>query len=156
MLIGIVVTNAIVLIDLINTYRSRGSDLDDAVIHGARLRLRPIVMTALATIMGLAPMASGLTGQSIFISQSLALVVIGGLVSSTLLTLILVPVLYHLLESRILKRAERKQAKREEALREDDEDDDPGSLVDVGLADEAEAAGATSVGRRRRWFGRRK
>ena len=82
--------------------------------------------------------------------------VIGGLVSSTLLTLILVPVLYHLLESRILKRAERKQAKREEALREDDEDDDPGSLVDVGLADEAEAAGATSVGRRRRWFGRRK
>lgn len=156
MLIGIVVTNAIVLIDLINTYRARGSSLDDAVIHGARLRLRPIIMTALATIMGLAPMASGLTGQSIFISQSLALVVIGGLVSSTLLTLILVPVLYHLLESRIIKRAERKQAKREKALSEDDEDADPGSLSDVGLADEAEPAGATSIGRRRRWFGRRK
>lgn len=153
MLIGIVVTNAIVLIDLINTYRSRGSSLDDAVIHGARLRLRPIIMTALATIMGLAPMASGLTGQSIFISQSLALVVIGGLISSTLLTLILVPVLYHLLESRILKRAERKQAKRDEALREDD---DPGSLADVGLADEAEPEGTTSTGRRRRWFARRK
>ena len=98
MLIGIVVTNAIVLIDLVNQYREQGADIDDAVIHGARLRLRPIVMTALATIMALVPMAIGITGGGVFISKSLAIVVIGGLVSSTALTLILVPVLYHLVE----------------------------------------------------------
>ncbi|GAB3706194.1 efflux RND transporter permease subunit [Mariniluteicoccus flavus] len=98
MLIGIVVTNAIVLIDLVNKYRNEGASIDDALIHGARLRLRPIVMTALATVMALVPMALGLTGGGVFISQSLAIVVIGGLLSSTLLTLILVPVLYRLIE----------------------------------------------------------
>ena len=98
MLIGIVVTNAIVLIDLVNQFRDKGSDVDDAVIHGARLRLRPIIMTALATIMALVPMAIGITGGGVFISKSLAIVVIGGLVSSTVLTLVLVPVLYHLVE----------------------------------------------------------
>lgn len=134
MLIGIVVTNAIVLIDLINDYRRRGSTLDDAVLHGARLRLRPIIMTALATIMGLAPMASGLAGGGIFISQSLALVVIGGLVSSTVLTLILVPVLYHLLE----RGQEKRRAKRQAKLDGTDQDEEPESrkLADVGLADE--------------------
>jgi multidrug efflux pump subunit AcrB len=98
MLIGIVVTNAIVLIDLVNQFRDKGSSIDDALIHGARLRLRPIIMTALATIMALVPMAIGITGGGVFISKSLAIVVIGGLVSSTVLTLILVPVLYHLVE----------------------------------------------------------
>lgn len=107
MLIGIVVTNAIVLIDLVNHYRSQGASIDDAVIHGARLRLRPIVMTALATIMALVPMATGLTGAGFFISQSLAVVVIGGLISSTLLTLILVPVLYHVVE-KLRERTHRK------------------------------------------------
>ncbi|MGK9148396.1 efflux RND transporter permease subunit [Plantibacter flavus] len=109
MLIGIVVTNAIVLIDLVNSYRARGDSIDDAVIHGARLRLRPIIMTACATIFALVPMSLGLTGGGVFISQSLAIVVIGGLVSSTLLTLILVPVLYLLLE----RGTERRLAKRE-------------------------------------------
>ncbi|MDO5498221.1 MAG: efflux RND transporter permease subunit [Propionibacteriaceae bacterium] len=99
MLIGIVVTNAIVLIDLINQYREQGADLTDAIIHGSRLRLRPIIMTALATIMALVPMAIGITGGGVFISMSLAIVVIGGLVSSTALTLILVPVLYLLVEN---------------------------------------------------------
>ncbi|MDR0625743.1 MAG: efflux RND transporter permease subunit [Bifidobacteriaceae bacterium] len=94
MLVGIVVSNAIVLIDLINQYRARGRPLDEAIIEGARKRLRPIVMTALATVFALMPMAVGLTGQGGFFSQPLALVVIGGLVSSTLLTLIVVPVLY--------------------------------------------------------------
>ncbi len=96
MLIGIVVTNAIVLIDLINTYRERGSDTLHAIIDGARLRLRPIIMTAAATICALLPMGFGLTGGGVFISRPLAVVVIGGLVSSTLLTLVLVPVLYGL------------------------------------------------------------
>ena len=100
MLIGIVVTNAIVLIDLINKKRATGEDLRTAVIHGARLRLRPIIMTATATICALIPMGLGLTGGGAFISQPLAVVVIGGLVSSTVLTLLLVPVLYTLVESR--------------------------------------------------------
>jgi multidrug efflux pump subunit AcrB len=100
MLIGIVVTNAIVLIDLINQYRRRGEDLRSAIIDGARLRLRPIIMTACATIFALIPMALGLTGGGAFISGPLAIVVIGGLVSSTVLTLLLVPVLYSLVERR--------------------------------------------------------
>lgn len=109
MLIGIVVTNAIVLIDLINEYRRGGSGLDDAVVHGARLRLRPIIMTACATIFALIPMALGITGGGAFISQSLAIVVIGGLVSSTVLTLLLVPALVVLYE----RRGDRRQARRE-------------------------------------------
>jgi multidrug efflux pump subunit AcrB len=104
MLIGIVVTNAIVLIDLINQYRRRGEDLRSAIIDGARLRLRPIIMTATATIFALIPMALGLTGGGAFISGPLAIVVIGGLVSSTVLTLLLVPVLYSLVERRSERR----------------------------------------------------
>jgi HAE1 family hydrophobic/amphiphilic exporter-1 len=111
MLIGIVVTNAIVLIDLVNQYRRQGRPLDEAVVEGARKRLRPIVMTALATIFALAPMAFGLTGGGVFISRPLAIVVIGGLLSSTLLTLVLVPVLYTLTE----RRGERKRLARAEA-----------------------------------------
>ncbi|MCW2879427.1 MAG: hypothetical protein JWQ95_3527 [Sphaerisporangium sp.] len=98
MLIGIVVTNAIVLIDLINQYREQGLGVVDAVVEGGRRRLRPILMTAIATICALTPMAIGLTGSGGFISQPLAIVVIGGLVSSTLLTLVLVPTLYTIVE----------------------------------------------------------
>ncbi|GAA0919028.1 efflux RND transporter permease subunit [Nonomuraea longicatena] len=94
MLIGIVVTNAIVLIDLINQYREQGMGIVEAVVEGGRQRLRPILMTAVATICALVPMAVGLTGAGGFISQPLAIVVIGGLISSTLLTLVLVPTLY--------------------------------------------------------------
>jgi len=107
MLIGIVVTNAIVLIDLINKFREEGESLRDAVINGARLRLRPILMTAAATIFALVPMSLGLTGGGVFISQPLAIVVIGGLLSSTLLTLVLVPVLYTMIENRKERRRER-------------------------------------------------
>lgn len=111
MLIGIVVTNAIVLIDLINHFRAGGVDLRAAIVHGARLRYRPILMTAAATIFALVPMALGLTGGGVFISKPLAIVVIGGLISSTLLTLILVPVLYLLLEGAKERRAEKKHVK---------------------------------------------
>jgi HAE1 family hydrophobic/amphiphilic exporter-1 len=83
----------------------------DAVVHGASRRLRPILMTALATNFALLPMAVGLTGQGSFISQPLAIVVIGGLVSSTLLTLVVLPTLYNLVEGarerRIARRAKR-------------------------------------------------
>lgn len=112
MLIGIVVTNAIVLIDLINQYRSQGMGIVEAVIEGGRHRLRPILMTALATIFALLPMALGVTGEGGFISQPLAVVVIGGLVTSTLLTLLLVPTLYAMVELRKERRAKKKAIKR--------------------------------------------
>ncbi len=93
MLVGIVVTNAIVLLDLIEQFRRQGMAAYDAVIEGGRRRLRPILMTAFATILALTPMALGF-GEGSFLSAQLAIVVIGGLFSSTMLTLILVPVLY--------------------------------------------------------------
>lgn len=112
MLIGIVVTNAIVLIDLINQYRKQGYGVVEAVIEGGRHRLRPILMTALATIFALLPMALGVTGEGGFIAQPLAVVVIGGLITSTLLTLLLVPTLYAMLELRKERRAKKRAAKR--------------------------------------------
>ncbi|MET8751623.1 efflux RND transporter permease subunit [Streptomyces sp. NPDC004667] len=111
MLIGIVVTNAIVLIDLVNQYRAQGLGVVEAVIEGGRHRLRPILMTALATIFALLPMALGVTGEGGFISQPLAVVVIGGLVSSTLLTLLLVPTLYTMVELRKERRRAKKRAR---------------------------------------------
>jgi HAE1 family hydrophobic/amphiphilic exporter-1 len=112
MLIGIVVTNAIVLVDLINQYRENGMKVRDAIVHGASRRLRPILMTAAATIGALIPLAIGLTGQGGFISQPLGIIVIGGLISSTILTLIVLPVLYYLVEGA----KERREAKRAAAL----------------------------------------
>jgi len=94
MLIGIVVTNAIVLLDLVEQFRRKGMDARTAVIEGGRRRLRPILMTAIATILALLPMALGIGGKGGFLSTPLAVIVIGGLFTSTLLTLILVPVLY--------------------------------------------------------------
>jgi HAE1 family hydrophobic/amphiphilic exporter-1 len=111
LLVGVVVTNAIVLIDLINQYRREGKPTQQAIMDGARQRLRPILMTALATIFALTPMAVGLTGSGGFISQPLAIVVIGGLFSSTVLTLVIVPVLYWLVEGRKERRAARKANK---------------------------------------------
>jgi HAE1 family hydrophobic/amphiphilic exporter-1 len=105
LLVGIVVTNAIVLIDLINQYRKQGRPIQQAIMDGSRQRLRPILMTALATIFALTPMALGITGGGGFISQPLAVVVIGGLFSSTILTLVIVPVLYWLVEGRKERKA---------------------------------------------------
>ncbi|ROQ39880.1 HAE1 family hydrophobic/amphiphilic exporter-1 [Frondihabitans sp. PhB188] len=110
MLVGIVVTNAIVLIDLVNQYRRRGLNVREALIEGTSRRLRPILMTALATIFALTPLAIGLTGHGSFISQPLALVVIGGLVSSTVLTLIVLPTLYGLIYGWLERRAARRGA----------------------------------------------
>ncbi|MCX4663324.1 efflux RND transporter permease subunit [Streptomyces uncialis] len=115
MLIGIVVTNAIVLIDLINQYRAKGYGVVEAVVEGGRHRLRPILMTALATIFALLPMALGVTGEGGFIAQPLAVVVIGGLITSTLLTLLLVPTLYAMVELRKERRRAKREAKRSAA-----------------------------------------
>jgi len=97
MLIGIVVTNAIVLLDLVERLRSEGHPTKDALIEGGRTRIRPILMTAIATILALIPLAAGLSEGSI-IAAELGTVVIGGLFSSTFLTLIVIPVLYSLVD----------------------------------------------------------
>ena len=107
MLIGIVVTNAIVLIDLVNQYRDRGLKVGEAILQGASRRVRPILMTAAATIFALVPLATGLTGSGGFISQPLAIIVIGGLVSSTVLTLVVLPTLYYLVEGARERRLDR-------------------------------------------------
>jgi HAE1 family hydrophobic/amphiphilic exporter-1 len=99
MLAGIVVNNAIVLLDLINQLRERGMDRMSAIREGARLRLRPIMMTTLTTVLGLAPMALGI-GQGAEMRTPMAITVIGGLMTSTLLTLLVVPVMYSLLDRR--------------------------------------------------------
>ena len=97
MLIGIVVTNAIVLLDLVERLREQGVPLKEALIRGGHTRVRPILMTALATILALVPLAAGLNEGSI-IAAELGTVVIGGLLSSTFLTLIVVPAAYWLVE----------------------------------------------------------
>ncbi len=97
MLVGIVVTNAIVLMDLVKHLMQRGLDTHDALIQGGRIRVRPILMTALATMLALVPLAMGLH-QGAIIAAELATVVIGGLFTSTFLTLVVVPVVYSLLQ----------------------------------------------------------
>ena len=98
MLAGIVVSNAILLVDYINTLRHRDKmALRDAVELGGRTRLRPILMTSIATMLGLVPMALGL-GDGGELQAPLARVVIGGLLASTLVTLVLVPAVYTLFE----------------------------------------------------------
>jgi len=96
MLIGIVVTNAIVLLERVHQRIELGHTIREALIEAGGTRLRPILMTAIATICALIPLAIGMGGGSI-ISSGLAVVVIGGLTSSTLLTLVVVPVMYELL-----------------------------------------------------------
>ena len=111
MLVGIVVTNAIMLIDLVNQYRERGLSVYTALVEGSSRRLRPILMTAAATIFALLPLGIGITGSGGFISQPLAIVVIGGLISSTLLTLVVLPALYYVVEGRRERAAERRERK---------------------------------------------
>ena len=97
MLIGIVVTNAIVLLDLVERLRAEGMPTHEALIQGGRTRVRPILMTAIATILALIPLAAGFNQGSI-IAAELGTVVIGGLFSSTFLTLLVVPAVYLLVD----------------------------------------------------------
>ncbi len=102
-LCGIVVNNAIVMLDCINQLRAQGKSLEEAVIEGARIRLRPILMTTLSTVLGLLPMTGILfsgAGQGVEIRKPLAITVISGLLSSTLLTLIIIPMVYSWIEKR--------------------------------------------------------
>ncbi len=117
MLIGIVITNAIVLLDLINQKQKQGMSLSEAIVEGTRHRLRPILMTAVGTMAALVPMATGLAGGGAFVSAPVAIVVIGGLLTSTIGTLVLVPVLYQLVEWRRSRREARQTARQERRRR---------------------------------------
>jgi multidrug efflux pump subunit AcrB len=103
MMVGVVVSNAIILVDYINRLREEGVELKEAIVRAARIRLRPIVMTTLTTICGLIPMALGM-GEGAEANASLAISVIGGLAVSTFLTLVFVPTLYLIAEEWRLKR----------------------------------------------------
>jgi cobalt-zinc-cadmium resistance protein CzcA len=96
-LFGVAVLNGIVLVSYMNKLREDGLDVQEAVINGCLLRLRPVLMTALVALLGLLPLAFA-TGIGSEVQRPLATVVIGGLVSSTLLTLIVLPVLYRWVE----------------------------------------------------------
>jgi HAE1 family hydrophobic/amphiphilic exporter-1 len=93
MLIGIVVKNAIVLVDFINLMRERGNELYEAIALSGRSRLRPVIMTSATTILGMLPLAMS-TGSGSELWSPMGVAVIGGLIFSTLVTLVLVPVVY--------------------------------------------------------------
>jgi len=97
MLVGIVVSNAIILVDYLNKLRERGMERDEAIVEAGRVRLRPILMTALTTILAMFPMTLGL-GDGGEVQAPLATVVVSGLLVSTLVTLVLVPVVYSIFD----------------------------------------------------------
>ena len=99
-LLGIAILNSMVLVDFINQLRAKGESVRDAVVHGATVRLRPVVMTALVAGLGFLPMAIN-TRLGAEVQRPLATVVIGGLITSTLLTLVLLPTLYIWLEEKM-------------------------------------------------------
>lgn len=102
-LVGIVVNNGIVLVDYINQRKRDGMSSYDAIITSVRDRVRPILMTALTTILGLVPLALGI-GEGTEINQPMAITVIGGLISSTFLTLYIVPTIYSLFDKETRKK----------------------------------------------------
>ena len=101
LLVGIVVNNAIVLVDRVNRLRLEGLDRRTAVIAGARQRFRPIMMTTATTVLGLLPMAIGL-GEAAELRTPMAITVIGGLLGATLLTLVVIPVVYDLVDRKAI------------------------------------------------------
>ena len=104
MLLGLVTKNAILLIDYANQARERGVGISDAILEACSLRLRPILMTTLSTLLGMLPVALGI-GEGAELRQSMGVVLIGGLTTSTLLTLVVVPLVYMLAEEYREKRA---------------------------------------------------
>jgi len=99
LLSGIVVDNAIVMIDFVNQRREAGLRKVEALLDGAQARLRPIFMTTLTTVLGLAPMALGI-GPGAELRAPLAITVMGGLIFTTVLTLVVIPVMYVLMDRR--------------------------------------------------------
>ena len=115
MLVGIVVNNGIVLVDYINQLRDRGMELLEAIVEGGRVRMRPVLMTASTTILAMLPLALGL-GESGEQWAPMARSVMGGLIVSTILTLVIVPVIYASLELAAAKRKERKVIRKKKKL----------------------------------------
>jgi HAE1 family hydrophobic/amphiphilic exporter-1 len=114
MLAGIVVNNGIILVDYINQLRQRGMERDEAILMAGPTRLRPILMTALTTILAMVPLAFG-RGEGAEMQASMSVAVVGGLTTSTFLTLLFVPVIYSLFDDlrhvgRGRRRARRRQA----------------------------------------------
>jgi len=105
MMVGIVVSNGVLLVEYMNELRRHGLGVREAVIQGGRTRLRPILMTSLCTVVGLIPMALGI-GTGSEANAPLARAVIGGLAVSTVLTLLLIPTLYLMLEECFPRRLE--------------------------------------------------
>jgi HAE1 family hydrophobic/amphiphilic exporter-1 len=99
MLIGIVLTNAIVLVSMVEQQRKNGLSIQDALLEGGKIRLRPILMTAMTTILAMIPMAV-MVSSGTMLSAELAIVVIGGMITSTLLTLFVIPAIYSLVHQR--------------------------------------------------------
>ena len=97
MLLGLVTKVAILLVDYTNQARERGLSIEDALREACSLRLRPIMMTTTSTILGMLPIALGL-GAGAELRQSMGVVIVGGMVSSTILTLVVVPLIYLLIE----------------------------------------------------------
>ena len=95
MLMGVVVNNAIVLVDCINRFRLEGMEMDEAIINAGAVRMRPVLMTAVTTILGLLPLAIGI-GTGAEMVQPVAIVCIGGLIYATLMTLVIIPVMYRI------------------------------------------------------------
>jgi cobalt-zinc-cadmium resistance protein CzcA len=106
-LFGVAVLNGVVLVAYINQLRNEGASLDDAVRTGTDVRLRPVLMTALVASVGFIPMATS-TSSGAEVQRPLATVVIGGLISATFLTLLVVPTVYSWLEERASARIERR------------------------------------------------
>jgi len=112
MLVGIVVNNAIILIDYMNQLRrEHGYGVTEAVVTGGSRRLRPVLMTTVTTVLGLVPMALGI-GEGAELQEPMARVVIGGLISSTLITLILIPVVYSIFEAHTKPGTEAQEVRR--------------------------------------------
>jgi len=103
MLVGIVVKNAIVLVDYINLMRERGLELKEAIVVSGKSRLRPVLMTSLTTILAMLPLAMS-KGSGSEIWSPMGIAVIGGLIFSTIVTLVLIPVIYHMMLRRSDKR----------------------------------------------------
>ena len=98
MLAGIAVNDSIILVDAINQFRAAGKSIKDAIIRAGENRIRPIIMTSVTTILALLPLTIGF-GDSAALRSPMAIAVIGGLVTSTMLTLIVIPCVYYVFES---------------------------------------------------------
>jgi multidrug efflux pump subunit AcrB len=128
-MVGIVVSNGILLVDYTNHQRLSGLELHEAVIRGGKTRLKPILMTSIATVLGLIPMAIGLGGEST--QAPLAIAVIGGLTFSTVLTLFFVPILYTIFEERFKREIHKDEVESTKTLEPSSDMEQPASKPDT-------------------------